>query len=51
MSPLARSLRRVKTDDAKELKEPERENQRLKQIVADQALECQALKEVANANW
>ncbi len=34
----------MKADDVKRLKELERENQRLKAIVADQALECQALK-------
>jgi transposase len=37
----------MKADDAKRLRELERENQRLKQIVADQALEAQALKEIA----
>ncbi len=37
----------MKADDVKRLKELERENTRLKAIVADQALECQALKEVA----
>lgn len=41
----------MKADDAKRLKELERENARLKAIVADQALECQALKEVARGNW
>jgi putative transposase len=41
----------MKADDAKRLKELERENQRLKAIVADQALECRALKEVAKGNW
>ena len=41
----------MKADEAKRLKELERENQRLKRIVADQALECQALKEVAKGNW
>ena len=41
----------MKANDAKKLKELERENQRLKRIVADQALECQALKEVAKGNW
>lgn len=41
----------MKADDAKRLKELERENQRLKRIVADQALENQALKEVAKGNW
>jgi len=41
----------MKADDAKRLKELERENARLKAIVADQALEKQALKEVAKRNW
>ncbi|MGH2968382.1 MAG: IS3 family transposase [Solirubrobacteraceae bacterium] len=36
----------MKADDVKRLKELERENGRLKAIVADQALQCQALKEV-----
>ncbi|MCA1677743.1 MAG: IS3 family transposase [Actinobacteria bacterium] len=37
----------MKADDVKRLKELARENQRLKAIVADQALENRALKEVA----
>jgi putative transposase len=41
----------MKADDAKRLKELERENARLKAIVADQALEQQALKEIARGNW
>jgi transposase-like protein len=41
----------LKADDVKRLKELERENQSLKAIVADQALECRALKEVAKGNW
>jgi len=41
----------MKADDVKRLKELERENQRLKAIVADQALANQALKEVARGNW
>ena len=41
----------MKADDAKRLKELERENVRLKRIVADQALENRALKEVAKGNW
>ena len=41
----------MKADDAKRLKELERENARLKAIVADQALENQALKEIAKGNW
>ena len=34
----------MKADDVKRLKELERENARLKAIVADQALECRALE-------
>ncbi len=41
----------MKADDAKRLRELERENGRLKAIVADQALENRALKEVAKGNW
>ena len=41
----------MKADDVKRLKELERENSQLKAIVADQALECRALKEVARGNW
>ncbi len=41
----------MKANDAKRLKELERENARLKAIVADQALEVRALKEVAKGNW
>jgi len=41
----------MKADDAKRLKELERENAQLKRLVADQALQCQALKEVAKGNW
>ena len=41
----------MKGDDAKRLKELERENARLKRIVADQLLENQALKEIAKGNW
>ena len=41
----------MKADEAKRLRELERENARLKAIVADQALQCQALKEVARGNW
>src|SRR3954468_16872316 len=37
----------LKADGAKRLKELERENNRLKRIVADQLLENQALKEIA----
>ena len=41
----------MKADDVKRLKELERENARLKTIVADQALQCQALREVAKGNF
>ena len=41
----------MKADDAKRLKELERENRQLKAIVADQALENRALKEIARGNW
>jgi len=41
----------MKADDAKRLKELERENAQLRRIVADQALQNQALKEVAKGNW
>jgi putative transposase len=41
----------MKADDAKRLKELARENQQLKAIVADQALEVRALKEISRGNW
>jgi transposase-like protein len=41
----------MKAADAKRLKELERENTQLKGIVADQALEVRALKEIAKGNW
>ncbi len=41
----------MKADDVKRLKELERENARLKAIVADQALENRALKEIASGNF
>ena len=41
----------MKANDAKRLKELERENSTLKAIVADQALENRALKEIARGNW
>ena len=41
----------MKADDAKRLKELERENASLKAIVADQALEVRALKEISRGNW
>jgi putative transposase len=41
----------LRAEDVKRLKELERENGRLKRIVADQLLENQALREVARGNW
>jgi putative transposase len=41
----------MKAEEAKRLKELEDENRRLKQIVADQALDIQMLKHVAEGNW
>ena len=41
----------LKANDAKRLKELERENTRLKRIVADKELEIDALKEIARGNW
>ena len=41
----------MKADDAKRLKELERENRELKQIVADKELENGALREIARGNW
>lgn len=41
----------LKLDQAKKLKDLERENARLKKIVADLSLEKAMLKEVASGNW
>ncbi len=41
----------LKADQAKRLKELERENARLKKVVADLALDKAILKEAANPNW
>ncbi len=41
----------MKADDVKRLKELERENTSLKAIVADQALQVRALKEISRGNW
>ena len=41
----------MKADAAKRLKELERENQRLKRIVADQALDIDMLKDVNRGNF
>jgi transposase-like protein len=41
----------MKADDAKKLKELEKENQRLKRIVADQALDIDMLKDLNRGNF
>jgi transposase-like protein len=41
----------VKADAMKRLKELEKENARLKKIVADQAVDIQVLKEVSRGNF
>ena len=41
----------LKASDAKRLKELEKENTKLKRIVAEQLLENQALGELARGNW
>jgi transposase-like protein len=41
----------MKADDAKRLRELEKENARLKRIVADQALDIDMLKELSRGNY
>ena len=41
----------MKAEDAKRLKELEKENARLKRLVADQALDIDMLKEVSRGNF
>jgi len=41
----------IKAEEAKRLKELEDENRRLKQLLADQALDIQMLKHIAEGNW
>jgi hypothetical protein len=41
----------MKAEEAKRLKELDEENKRLKQIVADQALDIQMLRHVSEGNW
>lgn len=41
----------MKADEAKRLKELERENARLKKMVAEQALDLDLLKELNRENW
>ena len=52
LPPLTRPPRRdEKADAMKRLKELEKENARLKEIVADQALDISTLKEVSRGNF
>jgi putative transposase len=41
----------MKADDAKRLKELEKENSQLKRLVADKELENLALREIASGKW
>ena len=41
----------MEVNEARRLKELERENRQLKQIVADQALDIKILKDVNSKNW
>lgn len=41
----------LEVSDARKLRQLEEENRRLKQMVADQALDIQALKAVTAKNW
>jgi transposase-like protein len=41
----------MKADDARRLKDLERENARLKRIVADKELEIDALRDISRGNW
>ena len=41
----------MKADDAKRLKELEKENSTLKRVVADKELEIIALREIASGKW
>ena len=41
----------MKADDARRLRELERENARLKRVVADQVLEIDALREISRGNF
>ncbi len=41
----------MKSEEAKRLKKLDEENKRLKQIVADQALDIQMLKHISQGNW
>ena len=49
--PLAAGVRGLRVDQAKRLQELERENSRLKRLVADQALANAMLRDVAAGNF
>ena len=49
--PLAQSIRGLKADDAKRLKDLERENATLKRLLAEAELEKAALREIARGNF
>lgn len=51
MASLAGPVRRDEAADAKRLKEVEAENARLKKLVANQALDIDMLREVAEGNF
>ena len=42
---------RMECEEAKRLKHPEDENRRLKQLVADQALDILMLEHLSEGNW
>lgn len=48
---MAKGIRRLRLDQAKRLRELEKENGRLKKLVADQALDNSILKEAASGNF
>ena len=41
----------MKSEEAKRLKQPEDENKRLKEIVADQQLDIKMLRYLQEGNW
>ena len=49
--PLASEVRGMKPSMTKELKALQKENARLKKMVAEQALDMEILKEAAKGNW
>ena len=49
--PMEKRIWGLRVDQGKRLKGPERDNLRLKRIVAEQALDLSLLKEVASGNF